>query len=508
MPTETRDHRDPDHEDVFVDHRKTLIEHVFVLMMENRSFDHMLGLSGITGTDAATGKPTAIAGLTGEESNTFQGHTFRPRPGAKDVAPWGPGHEFHDVLIQMCGAGTEYRGGHYPRVDNSGYVASYASRAGNDHAGEVMRCFTPETLPILTALAKEFCVCDHWFSSMPGPTWPNRMFAHAGTSGFFDDAPPNWQEGAAQGPYSGFTFSHGTIFSRLSNARLPWRIYADDPFPNVGELAEIEPWDIREVDDLAEDLRDPHYNAAYTWIEPSYDVIDNFRDGNSQHPLGSVAAGEALIKKVYEAIRASPVWKTSMLVITYDEHGGFYDHVIPRTAMATGSTGKFHGFNFKQLGPRVPTVVVSPLVAKNLIEHRPFDHAAIPALVERVFGLDAMTMRDGRGNAPNHLAHLPAARTDTPRTLPAVAAPPRPTLATKVLARPTAPIPSDPDGNLHALLRTVVRHDLALHPERRAQIIAHAETIKTRGQLLAYMKQVQPQAHARKVELGKARAQP
>ena len=174
------------------DHRKTAIEHIFVLMLENRSFDHMLGFSGITGTDAVTGKPTTINGLKGNESNSFNGRTYTVQRGAANVMPHDPGHEFEDVLVQLSGSGAVYpRGGSYPAVHNTGYVAAYAKSSGKDSPGEVMKCYSPNELPVLTALAREFVVCDNWYASMPGPTWPNRMFAHASSSGGLDHSPSN-----------------------------------------------------------------------------------------------------------------------------------------------------------------------------------------------------------------------------------------------------------------------------------------------------------------------------
>src|SRR6476646_674252 len=138
--------------------------HVFVLMLENRSFDHMLGFSGITGTDAATGQPTNIDGLTGAESNSFGGQNYGVRQPAGFAAPRDPDHEFPQVLMQLCGQGATYpAGGPYPPIANSGFAASYAAGGGQAEPGEIMRCFSPSQLPVLNALAKEFAVCDHWY---------------------------------------------------------------------------------------------------------------------------------------------------------------------------------------------------------------------------------------------------------------------------------------------------------------------------------------------------------
>src|SRR5229473_5734460 len=117
------------------------IRHVFVLMLENRSFDHMLGFSGITGTDAASGQPTRIQGLSGTESNSYNGKTYTVLPNADYTMPADPGHEFPDVLQQLCGPGATYpHGGAYPPITRDGFVASYAAKVGPNGPGEIMKC--------------------------------------------------------------------------------------------------------------------------------------------------------------------------------------------------------------------------------------------------------------------------------------------------------------------------------------------------------------------------------
>src|SRR6185312_2263528 len=136
-------------------------------------------------------------------------------------------------------------------------------------------------------------------------------------------------------------------------------------------------------------------------------------------------------------------------IITWDEHGGFYDHVPPPPAEATGSKGRTHGFTFAQLGPRVPAIVVSPLIPKNLIEHRQFDHCAIPLTVERIFKLKS-TGQPRAGNGVNHLVSLSKAREDAPRKIggEVAAAPRRKLLSEVVLRRPMALVADDRHGNV------------------------------------------------------------
>ena len=166
---------------------------------------------------------------------------------------------------------------------------------------------------------------------------------------------------------------------------------------------------------FALDVKDPNYDAAYTFIEPRYDTLSQQAGrpfvNNSQHPANSVALGEQVIKDVYDAIRKSPHWNESMLIITWDEHGGFYDHMLPPRANPTGTTGQKYGFTFDQYGPRVPAVVISPLCQRNLIEHRQLEHSFIPATVEQVFGLKPLTVRDTGITGLQTLATLVTPRT-------------------------------------------------------------------------------------------------
>jgi phospholipase C len=288
-----------------------------------------------------------------------------------------------------------------------------------------------------------------------------------------------------------------TVFKQLAKAGVKYRIYADDHFPVAAEHDGVSVLrDIREFEDFAKDLRDPSFDAGFVHIEPSYDALDDFADGNSLHPSGSIAAGERFIKATYEAIRSSPAWEKSLLIITWDEHGGFYDHVIPPPAPRTGERGRTHGFMFDQLGPRVPAVVVSPLIRKNLIEKKILDHTAIPATLRRVFNLPSLGERDGISGGVDHLAGF-AARTDAPLQLPDVAtvgvALARILPSAKTTARrPDALLADDPYGNLAALLHSAVVQHLQVAPaEQHAAILARVRLFTTRAEAFAYLKEVE-----------------
>jgi phospholipase C len=163
------------------------------------------------------------------------------------------------------------------------------------------------------------------------------------------------------------------------------------------------------------------------FIEPDYGNIlpgtsEDYTCGNSQHPLDDITAGERLIKDTYEAIRNSELWESSVLIITWDEHGGFVDHVEPGPAVPPGdgvaeAENVHYGFGFDVLGPRVPAIVISPLIPQNVIDHTGYDHASIPATIERNFGLDPLTARDAAANDLLHLLSLETPRSDTPTVL-------------------------------------------------------------------------------------------
>jgi len=476
------------------------IQHVFVLMLENRSFDHMLGFSGISGIDAVSGQPAKINGLQGNESNSYQGRAYSPSTPAASSMTVGPGHEFSDVLEQLSGPGAQYvPNGRYRPILNSGYVENFAASGGQQNPGEIMKCFAPEQLPVLTTLANHFTVCDNWFSSLPGPTWPNRFFLLAGSSGGLDHS-PSTAEMIEWESIRGFRFQNGNIFDR----KISWRIYAGGDLCLAQALKGINFADVTPFSNFAHDISDPNYPVQFTFIEPNYGhVATDYTGGNSQHPLDDVTSGEGLLKTVYEAIRNSPVWMTSLFIVTWDEHGGFYDHVAPPAALAPGDARQFrsanrYGFTFEQYGVRVPAVVISPWIPANLIDHRLYDHASVPATLEAIFNFPPMTQRDAKANHLFSLASLKSPRTDAPADLPDPANPmlaekPAPAAAMGLAGPPaTRPAePADSDRNMPGFLYVAMRSDLDLSgPERRPDILARVSAIQTRNDARQYIEEV------------------
>ncbi len=426
------------------------INHVFVLMLENRAFDHILGFSGLEGTDAGTGQPTQLEGVGANQyfnvDPTNPGtQVFAQTPA--DLKIWwpgvDPGHLFKDTLMQLCGSQFDENGnlfpppypdpntGGYPPISNAGFIANYRSHFATNPA-KIMNCFGSEQVPVLVALAQSFAVCDQWFSSIPGPTWPNRFFLHAASSasvcsGYWNDVTLQTDNPILS---DGYVFPNGTIYDRLDQAGLDWIVFHGDELPQVfairGMLDRLDHF--HNFGDLVNVVNDANFSTAYVFIEPNYGYIlertpQDSTCGNSQHPLDDITRGEALIKQVYETLRNSPHWNDSMLVVTYDEHGGFYDHVAPPPTVNPGDgvsnpNNNPEQFDFTQLGVRVPAVIVSPWIPANTIDHTIYDHASLPATLESLFGLAALTNRDRQANTLTHLLSLQAPRADAPMLLP------------------------------------------------------------------------------------------
>ena len=503
------------------------ITHVFVVMLENHSFDNMLAMSDIPGIRAATT----------DDFNTYAGERYPVRRGAPPSMSTDPGHELLDTVQQLAGQDATYpRGGPYPPVNNSGFAYNYATSCSEHtglpkpgHVGDVMACFdTAKQLPVLHRLAKEFAVCDQWFSSIPGPTWPNRFFLHGASSSGLDDTPTVGQLVDWDG-FGGFTYANGSIYDALASAGIPYRfyhdtsgfpyelsLYSDHPIlfsilgavPQVASLKGQQLWKMHSLEYFAADLQGP-YPFPYTFIEPHYGEILNssYRGGSSQHPKDGIYGGENLLASVYEAIRNSPHWDNSLLIVTYDEHGGLYDSVAPGAAPAPGDGvpyGHDHGFDFKQYGVRVPAVVVSPRIAAGTVDHTLYDHTSVLATVEKLFRLAPRTERDRQANDVLKLLTLDTPRTDCPteleRPAPAPPAEPEPTPEERALDD-AEPMPSQGNavGALYNLMKAERELPGAEAPEPGA-VRARFAAIRTRGEARAYADSVM-----RKVEAARER---
>jgi phospholipase C len=399
------------------DNQLSSIQHIVQVMLENRSFDHMLGFL-YPGKTGPNGVP--FEGLTGTESNpdgngnpvtVYQIDVTQPNayflPGAD------PGEGYANTNSQLFGTGSPPTP---PIATNNGFVTNFAAAITWDGennrtplagtvATNIMGVFPPSALPVLSGLAKGFAVCDHWYSSVPTETFPNRAFACAGTSqGHMND--------------SASSYTVQSIFGLMTAHSLTWKIYGYDAEPltranypdtqsapdaNFGKFANFQ------ADCAAGAL------AQYSFLEPSWGST-----GNSQHPNYDVSLGEQFLLQVYEAVHGGPGWDQTLLIITYDEHGGLYDHVSPPTnaVVPDTSVGEF-GFTFTRFGVRVPAVLVSPLIAAGTVFNvpagtMPIDHTSVLKTIETRWGLPALTARDAAAPDLGDVLTLTTPRTDDP----------------------------------------------------------------------------------------------
>ncbi len=386
------------------------VKHIVVLMMENRSFDQMLGFLQGEGLD--------IDGLAGAKPNLdAAGNSYEPfewGPG-ETMPPTPPGHKLK--ILDPCHSpdcvGTQLEKG------NAGFVKNFAATRKDEDGNRVelepeflkvpMGHFGAQHLPVYRHLAHNFCVCDAWHSSIPGDTWPNRLYSLAGREapsvghkpGPLGDLLKEIKGLPLLGGLGGAPIFEVEAFTRqLRDSQ--WRWYSHDPatlraadgryrdFRHINrdnfayfnrkkmslETRVVESAIVTHdsfLDDAAKgELRD------VSWIDPNFiDLSVLETNSNDDHPPSDVKAGQALVLELYEALASSPNWKDTVLVIVYDEHGGFYDHVEP-PAVDDGS-------GYPTLGVRVPALVVGPRV-QQAVCHETLEHTSLIATILRCFG--------------------------------------------------------------------------------------------------------------------------
>lgn len=428
------------------------IKHIVVLMLENRSFDNLLGW--LYDGEEIPNKQE-FEGLSKDLWNpldnidsdgvpfTEQVYVRKNGESYKLGTKWvddveedytlpnpDPGEGFRDTNFQLYGhyqAGDVYP----PYATNQGFVNNYKNAmlygtySFQDKPCDprlIMTCYTPNQVPALSSLAKAYAVCDQWHASIPSQTLPNRDFFHAATSCGNVNNKPNDNCDAR------------TIFNQIQDAidknkrtDLSWKVYSgtdhdgkqfsltrtvmtqlhapafNNNFQNIKQFY---------TDAASGDL------ASYTFLEPQFSG-----DGqNDQHPPADVRPGDQMIADVYNAVRKSSCWNETLLIVTYDEHGGCYDHVPPpnyaKPPNADEPAGQ-DGFRFNRLGVRVPTVLISPYIAEGTIArpegYAPYEHTSVIKTIQMTFGLTGnLTERDKAAPDLSGVLTLKTARTDEP----------------------------------------------------------------------------------------------
>lgn len=331
------------------------INHIVVLMLENRSFDHMLGYLSLEGGRGD------VDGLTGNEVNEHPaGAPHGPRLMNETVFDPDPHHDWDQVKLQLDN-------------NNGGFVANFAAHEERPTRPErVMHFHNAAQLPAFDHLAREFCVCDRWFSSVPGATQPNRIYALAGhCNGEKNNLP--------LGRLLTGGWNVKPIFEFLP-AGVTWRYYSHD----IASLRFVRGFQgiVPEIDKITAFFRRAEEGRLtnVTFIDPDFDIMIPSFPGppNDDHPPHDMRNGQRLVADVYNALVNGPreQWERTLLIVAYDEHGGFFDHVSPRQFSPADDREEF-----RQYGVRVPALVVSPWVGRQVCfgsrQGVVFDHTSI-----------------------------------------------------------------------------------------------------------------------------------
>jgi phospholipase C len=367
----------------------TLIKHVIVLMLENRSFDHILA-------DCIKNKKKYNP--TGTNEN--DGQLYRQSASAARMVANDPMHETTDVLIQLKGNGTVQQ--------NGGFVLNYAQHYPQQpDPSEVMKYHQHGALPAIHALADTFTVCDNWHASVPGPTWVNRLFVLSGTS-----------LGRVKMPNGIMNlnlhwYDQPTVFDRLNEKRIDWRVYFGDTPLSFLFVHQWSPENAARHHHLMAFYQDAAGDAdkfpPFAFIEPAY-----LQPGaNDAHPPHDIIESDVLVANVYNAIRANnALWNSTLFLILFDEHGGFYDHVSPPPAIPPDHHTE--EYTFDRYGLRVPALLISPYVSNGLFSDL-LDHTSLLKFLQDMWGLGDLGARTAAANTFTSVLQLDKpARADAP----------------------------------------------------------------------------------------------
>lgn len=414
------------------------IEHVIVVMFENRSFDNVLG--GLPYADGVQ------KGWSNPSTNFGNIQAFEaPEPSSSDLSPNiipypDPREDFEDMKKQI---GTDKQ--------MKGFVTDYELalkdkkvKATKVNVSQIMQYYAPYKdaanpgyMPITTLLAQHYAVSDEYYGSGPVQTWPNRLFAHCGTPGHVGDTAylnnkdyPNYPKlkwPPTLDPFKG-QLNYKTVFEQLDEVNKSWKVYYNGSAPISGMLKYVyQNWtetfigNVRYFDtkgrfnDFFQDIEQDSL-PNYSFIEPRYQDYTGtpfvYKSPDSNHPgsanlnpLGSqtpidIRCGENMLAKIFTHLQSNPeVFKKTLLIVTYDEHGGLFDHKSPPPAVSPFTTS-ITNFNYDQYGPRVPAIFINPYINPKTVLRSsdpttPFDHTSIISTLRDQFGLKGhLTPRD------------------------------------------------------------------------------------------------------------------
>ena len=504
------------------------IEHIVVLMLENRSFDNLFGWLYDPANPAPFNQapPANFEGVFGKNlSNpTTDGRIIPVGKGTDVTAPFpDPGEPFQDVYAQIYGQKTTFNANGVPvnpplPCNMQGFVYNYELKnQGNlQNAPIIMNCFTPAKVPVMSSLAFYYGVCDHWFASIPSQTLCNRSFMQAGTSSGYVNNDGNDE--------ILFINDTPTIYNVLSDAGKSWKVYCGGwTITSLVLLTQKQVWDFalepghfEHVKDFLADAQKPGGLPAYSFIEPNY--IDSVVHGpeNDMHPeshafqlfgRSNVEQGEKLAYDIYNAIRNSPDWEKILFLIVFDEHGGCYDHVCPPTSAISpdgvvippnqpGGTG----FKFDRLGIRVPAIVISAYTPQGTILNTTFDHTSALSTVVNAFGLPAGKLGERQKAAKDvsEALSLPNPRTDRPPILTSAAADVTLVQRVEALGTTLSHARSKPLSDLQRRILVGSAKRLGISEQAQQEIAAAQSAVDADALLLKYEAQMSVQRAAKR----------
>ncbi|WKJ90064.1 alkaline phosphatase family protein [Methylomonas montana] len=419
------------------------IDHIVVLMMENRSFDHMLGYLSKEGDSGGT-IHTNIDGLKGGEKNRYKAHDYPsfPLPDTRFIE--SPPHSHGPVESQIDGG----------KMD--GFVAAFAEQyeAKGVNPSQIMGYHTGEHVPVYDALARQFLVCQRWFAAHPGPTFCNRFYTLTGrlNRNSFELFEPDNPHGADFRPVA-----TRTIFDHLTESGVPWHYY-ENRYCFL-RLFERYTFNNEAIIDFNDPVKGFEASAqagtlpSVSFIDPNF--VDEADDGDNDDGAPSdIRAGQHLIGRIVNAVMHGQKWNKTLLVITYDEHGGFFDHVNPLaySQKAKPVSGIDH------YGVRVPAIVVSPWVDPGAVSDVVFDHTSIAkTIAKRFMSVNPPDMGERVAEA-NDLSMV--LRTSPRDDMPSVPIPPQPERNTAFARRAITEAEGDD-------FKTVMQALQAKYPVRR-----------------------------------------
>ncbi len=333
------------------------IEHIVVLMKENRSFDHMLGYLSLP-VEAGGQARTDIDGLKGHEWNPLDGRPCFSFPFEPEDTVFSPNPpQDHDRVVRQISLGAM-----------DGFAAAYRDEANAYVAPRIMGYHTGRTVPVYDALARDFAICHRWFASYPGPTFPNRYYTLAGHPAI--DPHGNW-ETDDRSTWAELNYSAhfvpaviDTIFDHLPDT-VSWKYFENGDYGML-RMCTGHTFDTDHIVPFIDTNAPANGFLALaksgnlpnvSFVDPHF--IDDAPGATCDEPPSDVRPGQDFVRQIVEALVASPAWEKTLLIITYDEHGGFYDHVPPPQAqppqpVVPGTPSTY--------GLRVPTIIVSPWV--------------------------------------------------------------------------------------------------------------------------------------------------